>query len=971
MSASYLTESSYSRKVVAPRSMRKLVPSFLLAFVSVLLVLGSFTTTHRASADNGFDPNRWVMCYFGSDTVPGKAYKWATTDELPFLLRSKSSITMGREDVTGGLNQILDLSGKDRFRSVNEEVLGRELVEVPKEKGDDTVKSKDEVKYNGGVRRNPYDRFGVAGLTWTSYQGEWKYVVVESCADNPSPNDPGTGKYYPDRMVPQTTWDDIPNTRDARTEQMQKGVIAHMTLAFMSTLSNFVFLIAKFIVVLTIAFINFAFTDIAKIVGIDVLMAGKTKDAGVFGGLFNSVFMPLITFVFLVTGVNMAWSGIVKRQFRQSMNVLLRSVALFLIAFIVAAKPLTFINVPNNVAVTVQAVMAESMNTSLAGGSGLCKTDSGKKVKKLLDGSEKDESKTLEYAAKNMKSSMSCALWYQFLFKPWAQGQFGTDWNKTWVYKKTPDWAEKGSGEFKTDTANAMKVAGDAEVPLGDGTVVNNWALFQLSTQTNVHAPIDAKGKPGKTTAGMSNDWWRIVDVLSGYDEKEFTVKTGGGEEKYVGVDPDAHPLDSWNTWVGDSVFGRLGVALTALLMALVGTLAPLLFASLAAVYSLGLSILMALSPLMLLLGCWSDRGWQIFKGWGELVINTTIKRIVVGVLTILSFIFTSTAIRIMENGSWIEGVVLAMAFSYLLVKSRKKIMDAVASIRFSAMNFARPAERTVGLGTGAIKGVGAFGSTAVVGGVSSARKGGSFSAGMKSGARSQLRNLGYRNSLARQIIASYDQTDVSRHGIESDEYAFMKFCAECGKDLTGSSIVGRLPEGRYICEDCLDKNSRDDVVEMNVDFTKSREQLQELAAQRQGGAQRVRMDLEALPTNSNVLSPEVQERLKEIVDSKISSEANQESIAQVIALIEKDIREHRLNPAQSFTIPSQIEGSLDVEILNTAWEEKDYDYIREAHLVAWLDWYQSKVDVPDDEREDLVEEVRERVNELSVQHKT
>ena len=99
-----------------------------------------------------------------------------------------------------GLNYLLDFSG-GQFRKVNEAILGRDLYKdgnsgprsapsstmtavptlatpppvVPSPGASpnptETVKPED-MAFNSGFRVNPYDRFGVAGLTWTGYIGE-------------------------------------------------------------------------------------------------------------------------------------------------------------------------------------------------------------------------------------------------------------------------------------------------------------------------------------------------------------------------------------------------------------------------------------------------------------------------------------------------------------------------------------------------------------------------------------------------------------------------------------------------------------------------------------------------------------------------------------------------------------------------------------------------------------------------------
>ena len=89
------------------------------------------------------------------------------------------------------------------------------------------------------------------------------------------------------------------------------------------------------------------------------------------------------------------------------------------------------------------------------------------------------------------------------MFDPWVLGQFGTTPNNLWAEgKPVPEWAKDG----KTIGNHNTKWVGDANVPLGGDTTLNNWALYQLSTQTTGHLPTgsETSGK-AREAQGVSN----------------------------------------------------------------------------------------------------------------------------------------------------------------------------------------------------------------------------------------------------------------------------------------------------------------------------------------------------------------------------------------------------------------------------------------------------------------------------------
>lgn len=962
------------------------IASFFAAFFLLTAFLGAAgiagtpnSTKHgnTAQAASGFDPVRWVMCYFGKDSIPERAYQYANTDRLNFSLFSKSSITGGIDDVTSGLNWMLDLNSPD-FKTKNEAVLGRTLYELL---GNDLSKTgntdtpatpKETPKFNSGPQLNPVDRFGVAGLQFTSYQGEWKYVVVDACNPDSEPKDPKTGLYYDDRMVPQTTWEGLPTTMDIRSMQANKGFLTIEVTAYMNTMSNIIFAIPKTIVTLTVALISFSLTDIVKTMGIESVLIGENGDGGIFTKLFNGLYIPLVVIAFTATAFYMLFMAIFRREFRKSLTALIRSIAMFFLAFIIAANPGFWMALPNNVAVMLEAVTISALDGSTVGKNSLCTTQTGKyqKGKDLDEGAGKSSlddikgaanGKYLETVSKNMQSVVSCTLWQEFLFKPWAQGQFGVDWNETWAKGKIPSWAPKGAKAFEPKGPHVLEIAGDAAVPMGNGKFINNWALFQLSTQTNVHSPLKKDGEVSKITAGVNNDWWRVVDVVSGYDEK--TVKTtipssqAGGDDttsEHQVPDESASPLPSWGTWVGSASASRVMVALSAAFVAFVGVIGPLVFALMSAVYSVGIAILMLFSPIMLLFGVWADRGYELFKAWLDMVINLVIKRVMYGMLMVLSILFSSTAISIMQNDGWWKGVITLIVLTAILVKNRKRIVDSIASVQLSRLSLEERKGAVINKIGGSGKVSGTILTNAIAGGVSSKMHGGTIRTGVSAGVRNEMRNLARNNEFAASAMRVYASQDVAKKGKSSTELGNMKFCQVCKQQLTGNSEVGALRGGGYICGNCLDDGVlSNEAVPMTVDFTQARKDQAEDDKAKKGGKARQHSNPQNRTTQSFMDTQAARNIIKTTQESeKLSYSEKIDNVAHVASNVEKDIEKIQKEDAglasatYEFdvpTIPEAIKDFVNIQVLEEAWHKRDFDYIRQAYSYAWAMWCQQE----------------------------
>jgi len=407
-------------------------------------------------------------------------------------------------------------------------------------------------KFNKGKTVTPYERFGVAGLTWSGYLGEWKYLQKNVCSDD-APKDPKAGLFYEKRLVPQSTFDNRVKSQDIRTKQHLVGFGANSQRASRNALANDIFGVAKFVVTLALSLINLAFSDITKVIGVQGIITGDKNHQGLFKQLWDGIFIPLVVPIFAITALHILNLGIRHKQYRKALNTFFRSTLLFIIATVISLDPETWLALPNTIAILGQSVVITTLNGGLTSEGDLCSnnhkeshTDPLKKVHKKNRKETDAESQrdTLDEAAKSMRNAIGCTFWQEFLLKPWAEGQFGDEWNHLWAADKTPKWAPKGHKEI-TNTEKNQNMVGNAEIPLGGGATINNWALYQISTQTNAHSAYGKGASKGKISNGVHNDWWRIVDALSNYQEKRVYVdpQTGTIEDAPPGMGSDDENL--------------------------------------------------------------------------------------------------------------------------------------------------------------------------------------------------------------------------------------------------------------------------------------------------------------------------------------------------------------------------------------------------------------------------------------------
>lgn len=963
--ASYIDSPLHSSIGPSKKRLSRVVFAGVLAFI---ISVGGLFTSHEAinnKAEAG-GITEWVIC----DLIGGKVkegYQFFITDDYHFAFESKSSYGLAAQEVDDfWLNWIISLGGDD-YSEVNEVILGRELYSPGDTGGlSDPAETADEseVTYNGGPKVNPYDRFGLAGLYFTGYQGEWAYWKVDACDSGKEPTDSKAGMFYEERLPPTSNWVARESSNDIRTNQHMRSAVGDAWLAILNTAANWTFNVSKVMVAITLGFINFAFGDVTGTLGIDSMIGGSDTTGGLFGQLFEGLFVPLVALVFVMTGGWIFYQGIVKRQYRTAMTGLLRSLGLFFAAFIISANPLFWIKLPNNISVVGQAIVVSTMNETIAGGKGLCSTNIGmptpastkSKVTNTTDA--KKQLDFLDGTIKNMRSNIGCSMWQQFLLRPWAEAQFGAEWNETWAAGNIPSWAPAGAAALDNSSSNQSMV-GSAPVPLGDSDEIHNWAIFQLSTQTNAHAPVGLDGKIGLYTAGLNNDWWRVADAISNYAEKKepTTIGVGGGqvtptEQEIIVVDKASRPLDNWDSWTGNSSSTRVGTAFTSIFVTFIGVLAPLVFAFLCSIYAIGLAILMAFSPIMLLLGCWANKGWEICKSWAELVVNTMIKRMAMGFMLVLSLIFTAMAIEYMETVGWWTGIIMMTIMSAILIKNRSKISNGVASVRFANASFMGTSDRlgakvkktTVGtVGTvGRTAGLATVGAV-VAGGRTAASGGnmrditGSVRSGAGAGMKSELRNMSYRNRTLRQAMTAHDRLAGEASGGNQS-----KHCSICGDRLDNYNTVYEDDNQNKICQDCGDHDSRD-LMEYDIVSYDEKTLLDSIED-----------DIPVESVESVYSSKNVKSMYLKTVevgeDPTISGEDTFNRVSDLAALVEEDIKKYMATRAESIrkghgarinppVIAPHLRQYVDPGMLTKAWELGQYDIVRDMYLNASVLW--------------------------------
>lgn len=938
-----------------------------MLIISIFAIfLSSFTSltsmSHSVNASEDLDLASKILCKFelGEDVV-----RFQSTDYFHYLTRSKSAVTKTEEIDRSWLNLFLSLAGYD-FVGVNEEILGRDI--RPKEMPERTV-----AEANADAPKvSAFDRFGISGLSWSSYQGEWKYYHINPCAgaDEVSPTKFGT--FYDGRLEPQSTHDEVSTSIDPRSVQFNKNVMNTLWTAFVDILSNTLFLITKAIITLTIAFVGYSFTDLTTTLGMlgeDGSASGSATD--VFISLFDGLFSGFVLIIIVITALYIIYKGLIKREMRFALNTLLKTIAIFIIAVVMSTNPSYWIGVPNKATSYGQALLLNAMSgiyESEAGEAALCTSEVGSIDEGVnLDLSRPERLKgEFEKTTDNIRSMIGCNMWQVFLLEPWAKGQFGTDYKDLSARKvnnNNEDWV------------------GVPSVPIGGGETIDNWALFHLSTQTNVHAPIDESSSLPIIVNGVNSDWWRIVDAMSDYEEEvEIEIDETGVEHEFSEV-VDKETTEHWESWIGNNGGERFGVAFISIVFGITGSIAPLIFGIASAVFGLGITLLMMISPLFFLLGLLGGKGDGIFFGWLETLVNTVIKKIMTGLLLVLSLTFSMAIMNLIGEIGFIKSFILMVIVALLLVKNKDKMLGMLASVDFGgtfdprqkANQFTHVAKRSAA-------NMGSLGGAVAAGSITSHYSGQGFMSGARMGAQRQLSNKLYMSSAGMNIVR---QMEITRGGEKSTNHNCITCHKLLGRKGDGKEVAYRDDHGNYYCTFCAEEMGLEQLYEVIVGTENTLDYSgNEIGDDLVDNKDSVIKDEDIRSINSTSGKSQVTHReFKEITNVRNDNgeyiwdeEETQEFIKENIRNVQKDfvvfqnvqlMFGRRVTPPPA---PEPLQGYIDLALINMAWTDNRFDVIEKTYKDAWKMWYETNAQAINGEDPEGVEDIeafKKEIDEL------
>lgn len=894
----------------------------IFGFISIFFLLVVLIQPVRKVAKADFDPRKWVMCSLGEE---GKLLlKAAQTDYIPYLLLSKA--TTGRGDKPDNIyNSMLSASG-----------------------------------YNIGANTSAFEKFGFGGLKFVSYTGEWKYYDVDVCdyGDRQMPVSTNYGIYYEGRLDPLSSYEEIYSTQDVRTIEYSRGRFNAFIKALSNNFINTIVGIAKFILALMLSVLSLSFTDISSLLGMDL-----NAQTSLFTKFYKGMFLPLSTAMMIITACYIIYYGLIKRQARESINMLAKSLLSFVI-MIFFANNVKLIALPNQMITSLQAIVVSSLTGNITNdnsGTSICDVEIPNKNSDILSPT------FLEDNNKYIKTVLGCRMWSEFLVKPLIKGQFGTDYGDL--------------DELKNENE---KWVGNPEVKIGENTI-SNWGLFYISVMSGNHTPIDGMNTP--LVGGINKDYYRIVDALSNYDEE--TQKDEDEEEDNRGegyitipkgtmtndipIPKNNTPLKEWDNFIGNHDGDKLGMSFVMMLFTIVGSIAPLFFSMMSTVQGIMVTILTVLAPIFLLLGCIAVKGNEILKKYLGSFISVALKKIGYTFLTILSLIMVTNTMALIDKVGYIKSLGFFIIITIILIKMKDKIINSIFTINFGTLGF--NSFKEMGNSVKAfMKSTAKTGVSGVAGGIGSVKNGGNFVDGANLAMLHNIRQQAYMNPVTRKAATVYDNIKKGRKP-ESD-----RFCVMCGESILENSIAYVDNDNNYYCEVCASSKGYEDLTMVNIDNVRDNDNEYAQATKNE--------DIVTLNNGEKVKhfnNQEYSELINNNSDIDIINEELKKRIGDSVSIIRQDQRKIDKTglPQTNFNIPNYLQSievnktQINNQTLQQMMIKQKQGKIRNNSINRLLEkgcyeWYKTQaknLGLTDENMKNNINDIKEQVFKQEISH--
>ena len=514
-----------------------------------------------------------------------------------------------------------------------------------------------------------------------------KYTIIELFRDGNDYSIP-YGEFDGDvfRSENKTVSNAIKDLTEEQKKNLELAAKEHckineIPLFFQKITENIIGVIADFINWVTSFYFDSHFicdpdkSDKGNIKGcLDLLGAigGKSSgDAkgGLIGKLSRGIYFPLLTIAFCSVGVWLLYKGIIKREFRASLQGIIWSFFALFLGIATAVRPWWVARAPFYVNQIITGCVINVLSGGTCDGdpAGLKSETTDQSCIAYSDG-KIDPTQSSQLAL----SGASCGIVKGFTVDRWAMQQFGYDWND--LYTKN---APEGANLYPAD-----KLQGSP-----DDYCVNLKSTFSANQLKNNPSTNDVQVcniALAYMADSISGNWFSSnqKQVVNGQTPQKSN--TNGISKRLLVVATAAKDEKMWNAMLGYNrdIFG-LGGIIAALAAGF--SFIPVSLVGMA--YNLTATVLMALAPIFCLFAIHPGRGRKIFLGWLESVVSSILKFFAIGMLILIMLTIYQAMFANIRGGVMIMVVTIILAFTFSMY--RKEVTNLIGATNMGGVKVA------------------------------------------------------------------------------------------------------------------------------------------------------------------------------------------------------------------------------------------------------------------------------------------
>ena len=388
--------------------------------------------------------------------------------------------------------------------------------------------------------------------------------------------------------------------------------------------------------------ISWTYMPILDSLGITTIIVGLIQ------GFRDSIFFPLTSMIIAFAAVSILWKAFKNQAYREGFISVLMIAMIYISGAFLMYKTTDVVALTQNIPATVEeGIVGTIFGASTVGDDQLCSSTAGN-----VSTSGNIFGRLVTTSASQSTRELLCYNWRTFVFTPWVFGQFGSGFEKLYANGSTNIPAN--SSTWKNTNSGLV---GKAAVNMGNGTIVNNWALYQLDTlKTGTSTTPNPSIADGRTSSNI----YRIVDA-------QYGPNNGAGTE-----------TNFQKAWSGVDQSSRFQISLMSPILAVFGAVVVISYAITKIVITLLCTLMLVFIPFAFLLGLFPSKRSKL-KDYLLSIVGLLIQRVVLILVLSVFFVLLLTFAG-SGQGNYLNTFLMGMLTCLVFWMWRKDIMGYVFS---------------------------------------------------------------------------------------------------------------------------------------------------------------------------------------------------------------------------------------------------------------------------------------------------